>query len=303
MAGKVRVAMMGCGAVAGLHAASVKDAGAELTAVYSPKLERAEEFARTHGAARACAEVDAALEGVDAAIVCSPSAWHFEQARACLRAGVPTLVELPACGTADEAETLGELARKENVVLGCAHTSRFLEPYARIHGALRDGWLGEIEEIHCIRNPVLRARSWTDDALAHHAAHALDLALDWCGELTPLACATFPRGAAAQTVSLMGRLPSGRAMTVAVSYGSRLALSLMVVKGMKHTTITDGFSYLRSDGEGVEFAGDETAVYEEAIRRQDALFLKACRGEGTYIPWTETTKLVRCVNRFEELCR
>jgi 2-hydroxy-4-carboxymuconate semialdehyde hemiacetal dehydrogenase len=245
--------------------------------------------------------MDAALEGVDAAIVCSPSARHFEQAEACLRAGVHTLVELPACGTANEAETLGELARRENVVLGCAHTSRFLEPYARIHGALRDGWLGEVEEVHCIRNPVLRERSWTDDALAHHAAHAIDLALHWCGELAPLACITFPSGGAAQTVSLLGRLPSGRAMTVAVSYGSRMPFSVMVVKGAKHAMITDGFSYLRSDGEGVEFAGDETAVYEEAIRRQDALFLKACRGEGTYIPWTETAKLVRCVNRFQEL--
>lgn len=301
MAGKMRVALMGCGAVAGLHAASVKDAGAELTAVFSPKLERAAAFARAHGAARACTEIDAALEGVDAAIVCSPSAMHFEQAEACLRAGVHTLVELPACGTANEAETLGELARRDNVVLGCAHTSRFLEPYAWIYGALKDGWLGQVEEIYCIRNPVLRERSWTDDALAHHAAHAIDLALHWCGELAPLACATFPRGGAAQSVSLMGRLPSGRAMTVAVSYGSRLPFSLMVVKGAKQTMITDGFSYLRSDGEGVQFAGDETAVYEEAIRRQNELFLKACLGEETYIPWAETAKLVRCVNGFEAL--
>lgn len=301
MAGTMRVALMGCGAVAAVHAASVKAAGAELTAVFSPKPERAAEFARAHGAARACTEMDAALEGVDAAIVCSPSAWHFEQAQACLRAGVPTLVELPACGTAHEAETLGEMARSANVVLGCAHTSRFLEPYARIDGALRDGWLGEVEEMQCIRNPVLRARSWTDDALAHHAAHALDLALHWCGELDPVACTTFPGGLQAEAVSLLGRLPSGRAMTVAISYGSKLPFSLMVVQGAKHTMVTDGFSYLRSDGEGMQFAGDETAVYVEAIRRQDALFLKACRGEETYIPWAETTKLVRCVNRFQEL--
>lgn len=303
MAGKMRVALIGSGAVGALHAASVRACGAELAAVYSPRLERAEEFARMHGAARACAEVSEALEQADAAIVCSPSARHFEQAQACLRAGLHTLVELPACATAAEAETLSELAEQHGALLGCAHTSRFLEPYARIHAAAQDGSLGEIREIQYLRNVVLRVRSWTDDALAHHAAHVLDLALWWCGGLTPAACATFPHAGAAQSVSLVGMLPSGMAMTAAISYGGRLPLSQMVVNATKQTIVTDGFSTLRSDSGQAAFAGDATEVYEEAICRQDAQFLDACRGVGTYIPWAETARLVGMVNRFEELSK
>jgi predicted dehydrogenase len=304
MVSNLRVALIGCGAVAALHAASVAaDPNAELATVYSPRAERAAEFARTHGAARACTQIGEALKDVDAAIVCSPSEWHFEQAQACLRAGVQTLVELPACATAAEAEKLGELAQRQDVVLGCAHTSRFLEPYARIYAALRNGWLGRVEEIHYLRNVLLRARSWTDDALAHHAAHALDLALLWCGEITPAACAAFHNGTTAQFVSLLAVLPSGKSMTAAVSYAGHLPLSQMLVNGTRHTIVTDGFSRLRSDCEEMQFAGDETAVYEEAISRQDALFLSACRCEDAYIPWAETVNLVQIVNRFQELSR
>jgi succinate dehydrogenase flavin-adding protein (antitoxin of CptAB toxin-antitoxin module) len=75
----------------------------------------------------------------------------------------------------------------------------------------------------------------------------------------------------------------------------------MVVVGTKHTLETDGFSYLRSDIEELQFTGDERTVYEQAIAAQDAQFFGACRGENAYIPWTETEKLMRMIHRFKML--
>ena len=75
----------------------------------------------------------------------------------------------------------------------------------------------------------------------------------------------------------------------------------MVVVGVKHTLETDGFSYVRSDLAEINFSGDEHDVYEGAIAAQDRHFLEACRGNDTYIPWTQTEDLMRMIQRFQAL--
>lgn len=299
---KVRVAIIGCGAVGSIHAAQLaSQRNVELTAAFSPEAESAQPFAAQYDVQSIATGVEEAVAAADAAIVCSPSPMHFEQAKTSLLAGRHTLIELPPCGGVREAEELGAIARQKGVIVGCAHTSRYLAPYARIREALRAGLLGEIQEISYFRNPQLRARSWKDNALMHHAAHVIDLALHWCGELEPVACAAYPDASSAQSVSLMGTLPGGRGLTAAVSYGGKLPVSRMVVVAAKHTIETDGFSYLRSDLEELQFTGNERDVYEQAIAAQDAHFLTACQGKAAYIPWTETVALMRVIERFQAL--
>lgn len=299
---KMRVAMIGCGAVGSIHAAQLACLhDVELAAVYSPDPERAASFAGRHGVRVVASSVEEAISAADAAIVCSPSPLHFQQAQICLRAGCHTLIELPPCEEAYEAKELGMIARQQGVLVGCAHTSRYLSPYVRIHAALRSGLLGEIEEISYLRYPQLRPRLWTDNALVHHAAHVIDLAMHWCGGLEPLACAAFPQASSAQSVSLMATLPAGKSLTAVISYGAKLPVSRMIVLGAKHTVETDGFSYMRSDLEELQFNGDEGDIYEQAIAAQDLHFVEACRGKNTYIPWTQTEDLMRMIQRFQAL--
>jgi len=299
----IQVAIIGCGAVGSIHATSLaKEPGVEVTAVFSRDRERASSFAAHHGIRTICNSIAEAAREANAAIICSSTDLHFEQARESLRAGLHTLVELPPCGILREAEELGALADKQGVLLGCAHTSRYLLPYARIQTALDDGSIGEIQEISYVRYLQLRAsRTWTDNALLHHAAHAIDLVLRWCGGLQPIACAVFPDAVSAQSASMLARLPSGKLMTITVSYGARLPVAGMVVVGAKHTIETDGFSSLRSDLEELQCAGDERAVYEHAIRDQDVQFICACRGKGRFIPWAETVNLIRVIDQFQGL--
>jgi 2-hydroxy-4-carboxymuconate semialdehyde hemiacetal dehydrogenase len=299
---KMRVAMIGCGAVGSIHAAQLACLhDVELTAVYSPERERAASFAVRHGVRFVAFSVEEAISAADAAIVCSPSPLHFEQARICLRAGRHTLIELPPCAEVHEAEELGRIAGQEGVLVGCAHTSRYLTPYVRIHAALQSGLLGEIQEISYLRYPQLRPRLWSDNALVHHAAHLIDLAMHWCGGLEPLACIAFPHASSAQSVSLVAALPGGKSLTAAISYSAKLPVSKMVVVGARHTVETDGFSYVKSDVEELRFIGDERNVYEQAIAAQDFAFLEACRGKNSYIPWDQTEDLMRMIQRFQAL--
>lgn len=299
---KIRVALIGCGTVGSIHAAGLTSRrDVELTAVYSPMPDEARKFAHRYGVRSVASSVEEAASMADVAIVCSPSPLHFEQAKACIRAGRHVLIELPPCGNAREAEEIGTFARQQQVISGCAHTARYLEPYVRIHAALRSGLLGEIQEISYFRYPHLPPRLWADNALVHHAAHIIDLVMQWCGGLEPLACIALPNPSSPQSVSLLARLPAGKALTLAVSYGAKLSVSKMVVVGTNHTVETDGFSYVKSDLDEMQFIGDERNIYEQAILAQDMHFLEACRANSAYIPWPETENLMSMIQRFQAL--
>jgi 2-hydroxy-4-carboxymuconate semialdehyde hemiacetal dehydrogenase len=299
---KLRVAMIGCGAVGSIHAAYLTaQPNVELAAVYSPEREIAASFAARYGVRAIAASVEEAIGLSNVAILCSPSPVHFEQARACLRAGRHVLIELPPCNDPCEAEELGAIAQRQGLLLGCAHTSRYLAPYAHIHAACKAGLIGEIQEVSYIRYPQLRPRAWIDNALVHHGAHLIDLVLQWCGDLKPIACTAFPDAASAQSVSLLAALPGGGPLTAAISYGAKIPVSKMVIVGATHTIETDGFSYLRSDLDELQFIGDERSVYEHAVAAQDAQFIGGCDGKGAYIPWAETENLMRTIHQFQAL--
>lgn len=297
----IKVAMIGCGAVGSIHARQlIAEPGVEMVSVFGPERERTLEFASSHKIRRVSDTMEEAVSVADAAIICSPSALHYGQARECLQLGVHTLVELPPCEGADEAEELAQLAEKRGVQLGCTHTSRYLVPYARISDAIREGDLGTIQEVNYIRHYKLRDRGWADDALLHHAAHPIDLLLDWFGDLTPRGCVALPAVHNAQTVSLLGRLPNGAPVTISVTYASRLPRAQMLIVGDQHAVETDGFTHVRSDLEHMRFDTPEQLTYEWAIHDQDLAFLRACQGERTGVGWRETVKLIRTLNCFQQ---
>ena len=299
---KTRVAMSGCGAVGAIHAASLtRQPDVELTSVYSPDAQDALVFASKYKVPRVCDGIQSAVRNADVAIICSPSALHFDQARECLRSGLHTLIELPACGSSAEAAELGYEAMRSGVLLGCAHTARYLEPYARIQAVIEAGRIGELQAISFVRYPRLRARSWTDNALLHHAAHAIDLIKLWCGNMEPIACVASPAGLSPQSVSLLAKLPGGGPVSLTVSYQAKIPRSAMELLGAKHSIHTDGFSYLQSDLDGLNFVGEEQVVYEQGIEQQDAAFMAACHGKKGFIPWTDTVTLTQLVDHFREL--
>ena len=298
----LKIAMIGYGAVGAIHASVMAaEPELELRAIYGPKPEKASAFASAHGFQNACPTIAEALAGANVAIVASPSGLHFQQAYECLDHGLHTLVELPPCLSGAEAEALGELARRRGVLLGCAHTSRFVAPYLRIRHSIRSNVLGPLQEFNYTRHHHLRERTWADNALLHHGAHPVDILLDWCGGLEPQGCVAMPDAQHAQTVAMLGRLPSGGPATITITYTSRLPHIRMLVVGEHHTFETDGFSYLRSDLANLQFTGEAQQVYEQAIRDQDWEFLRACQGHGSFVAWEETLKMVHTMDRFQTL--
>lgn len=70
-------------------------------------------------------------EGVDMAIVASPSSFHLRHSQQLIEAGIPTLIEKPVTATAEEAAELMEIASKYDTPLAVGYCLRYL-PSARI---------------------------------------------------------------------------------------------------------------------------------------------------------------------------
>ena len=160
----MRVAIIGYGAVAGMHARGLRAGGKNvLASVTGPDAAKAEQFAKTYGVGRSGTDMVAGLRDADAAIICSPSQFHYEQAAETLRAGVHALVELPACSSTHQAAQLYDSAKSSRLQLECAHTGRYLAPYVFIGDWIRRGMLGEIQQLIYVRLIEPRSRSWTSE--------------------------------------------------------------------------------------------------------------------------------------------
>ena len=298
----MRVAIAGYGAVAGVHARGLRgNPQVTLSSVYGPDVSKASAFAAEHEAERADSDFEAALQDAQAVLICSPSPIHFEQALKAISAGLHALVELPPCLSDQQGRDLIEAADRNQVTLQCAHTSRFLDPYRKVGDWLPQ--LGEILHVRYTRSIPPRNRSWIDDALWHHAAHPLDLFLQWFGPIRMLGCSAHPQDPGAQDLSLLAETLAGAPISISISYTTRIADVEMVVTGSQHSVITDGFTFIDSDLEEFRWNGDGQEAYESAVQEQDRQFLQSCWSGAGGTPWHDTLRMLEGLEEFSNLWR
>ena len=121
----LKAAVIGVGYLGHFHAQKYAQLdGVELIAVVDTDTRRADEVAAKVGA-RAETDFKAILGDVDLVSIVVPPARHFPIAHACLSAGVHALVEKPLTETVDQAQTLIEVARREDLALQVGHLERF----------------------------------------------------------------------------------------------------------------------------------------------------------------------------------
>jgi len=82
--------------------------------------------------------------GIDAVVVATPVATHFEMALTALRAGKHTLVEKPITASAEHARILIEEAAQRGRTLMVDHTFVYTSAVQKIGEVMRNGELGEI---------------------------------------------------------------------------------------------------------------------------------------------------------------
>jgi predicted dehydrogenase len=120
---------------------------ARLVALCDPHAGRLAEAAKAYNIETTYADYREMLdrEALDAAIVVTPHATHYELGRACLDRGLHLLIEKPMTLIARDARDLVQTARDRSLTLMTGYNYNYYPQAQRAHAAVLNGELGEVE--------------------------------------------------------------------------------------------------------------------------------------------------------------
>jgi 2-hydroxy-4-carboxymuconate semialdehyde hemiacetal dehydrogenase len=281
----VKIGLVGYGSIARSHVRALSGLDAEIVGVMGRLAEPTEAFAAEHGLPHATTDLDEllGLDGLEAALICSPTDSHADQTARALRAGKHVLCEIPLATSLAETDELIRLADQADRRLMVCHTQRYhpglvearrrvatgqLHPYSLVarYGFLRRenvNWMG-------------RRRSWTDNLIWHHGCHAVDTCL-WLldrpvVDVSPQVARPGPPLGIPMDLALLMRTEPDQIVTVAMSYNTHIAVQDFLLIG-EETTLQYADGDLR-DRERVLVAKPSD---HDPIRDQDLEFLEAVR--------------------------
>jgi len=146
----IKVGLLGTGFVTNVHMEAIQYVkGAQVFAVYSRTEKHAREFARYHQIPHYFTDYSEllAMDEIDIVLIGLPNFLHAEAAIAAAAAGKHVIVEKPMCLTLEEADSMIEACRSNNVQLMYAEQLCFAPKYNRIYQLARDGALGSIYQL------------------------------------------------------------------------------------------------------------------------------------------------------------
>lgn len=195
--------IVGCGAVAAVHAKVVKVLeNAHLVGVCDHDPARAAAFAEQGGGV-AFADADAlfASPEVEVAVLCTPSGTHAELTVKALRAGCHVLVEKPLSLTAEGLAAIAEAERETGRTVCVVCQQRFSPIVMALSRLIREGRLGRLL-LADLSMPYHRDSSYyaavdwrgtkamDGGELFNQGVHGVDLLLHLCGDVAAVTGAT-----------------------------------------------------------------------------------------------------------------
>jgi len=135
---RLRLAIVGAGHLGRIHAriaAALEDV--QLTAVVDPVAENRALVTQETGAP-AFSDIRELFGLADAAILATPTTTHAAVAKDLMHGGLHLLIEKPITTTADEAEQLVVLARRQQLTLQVGHVERFNPAFTSVQEKLKD---------------------------------------------------------------------------------------------------------------------------------------------------------------------
>ena len=190
------------------------------------------------------AEAVIALSKIDAVVIATPVATHYELARQALENGKHVLIEKPMCASSDEAQHLVQLARTLNRVLMVDHTFLFTGAVQSIYGLVSHGDLGRIAYVDAMR-VNLRPFQRDVNVLWDLGPHDLSIVDYILGE-EPIHIEAsgycFANSSRADMVYLTLHYPSRIVAHINLGWGSPVKVRRFAVGGSAKTIVWDDLS-------------------------------------------------------------
>ncbi len=132
---------------------------------------------------------------INAVVITTPPAAHYEMACKVLSAGKHCVVEKPFATGVEEAVQLFQLAREKGVMVQCYQNRRFDSDFLTAQNVMSSGVLGEVYEINMhydyYRAYVPEQENFyrRENAFLYtHACHTVDQVLSWLGKPQDCRC-------------------------------------------------------------------------------------------------------------------
>ena len=168
MARKVRVGMIGLGAISFAHEAGFSEMGdtCEIVALCDINQEEVDNRLGMYEGCKGYTHYQELLDNpqVDLVDITVPHDMHYEIAKAALEKGKHVLVEKPIAVISEQGAELIALAKVAGVKFSVAENTRFVTAYLKAEEILKQGLLGDIwtvrtliagSEVHRIKDPNL----------------------------------------------------------------------------------------------------------------------------------------------------
>ena len=178
MAKKITVGVLGCGKIAEeVHIPNLFNiAEYELRSLCDVSAGRLSAVGEKFGIPperRFTSQEDFFRSGVEAVLVLSPTAYHYENTKAALEAGLHVFVEKPLCLEPAEGKELVEEAAKRNLVLSVGHFYGFFPQHILSKKKMKK--LGRIKAARLVGESLIIKKE--DGALLDYASHFIHLLL------------------------------------------------------------------------------------------------------------------------------
>jgi 2-hydroxy-4-carboxymuconate semialdehyde hemiacetal dehydrogenase len=308
----MKVVIAGAGAFGQKHLDGIaKIDGVEVVSLVGRRLDPTREIAEKCGVAHVTTDLDEGLAQpeVEAAILCTPTQMHAEQAIKCMRAGKHVQVEIPVADSWADAQAVDAVQKETGLVCMVGHTRRFNPSHQWVHKKIQAGDLSiqqmDVQTYFFRRKNINAAgnpRSWTDHLLWHHAAHTVDLFQYQTGDEVAVAQAVqgpmHPELGIAMDMSIQLKTTAGKVCTISLSFNNDGPL------GTFFRYICDNGTYIASyddlvDGKQKPIDVSQVDVSMNGIELQDREFFAAI-GAGRE-PNASIGKVLACYLTLDEL--
>lgn len=178
----VHLCILGCGAVARLHSRVARSLGKAVTLSFASRsAEKAEAYRRRFGGRAAFGSYEAACASpdVDAVFLCTPHAFHLEQARLAAAHRKAMLIEKPLARTLEEAAGIEAAAAQSGAPCMVAE-NYFFKPLVQVlREHLDAGDIGSVRFIEVNRANRSRVQGWRADPAMMGGGALLEGGVHW----------------------------------------------------------------------------------------------------------------------------
>jgi predicted dehydrogenase len=141
----IRIAIVGCGKIADSHVQAIKRVpGCQIVALCDRELAMAKQLGERFGVAQCFSDLAEMLKAIGPNVVhiTTPPAGHYPLARQCLESGSHVYLEKPFTVTAEEADSLIQLAQKSDLKITAGHNYQFTLEMLEMRRLVDQGFLG-----------------------------------------------------------------------------------------------------------------------------------------------------------------